>query len=42
MSKPRLLVRRNDEETQRLMEVIGILAFILFTFVLITRDPEEE
>jgi hypothetical protein len=42
VSKPPLLVRRNDEETQRTMEVIGILAFVLFTFVIVTRDPQEE
>jgi hypothetical protein len=27
---------------QRAMEVIGILAFALFTFVIVTRDPAEE
>jgi hypothetical protein len=42
MSKLRLLVRRSDEETQRIMAFIGVLAFALFTFVIVTRDPEEE
>jgi hypothetical protein len=41
MSKPRLPVRRNDEENATTMEAIGFLAFCLFTFVVITRDPEE-
>lgn len=27
---------------QRPMEVIGFLAFTLFTFVIVTRDPAEE
>jgi hypothetical protein len=42
MSKPPLLVRRSDEETQRPMELIGILALALFTFVIVARDPQEE
>lgn len=42
VSKPPLLVRRSDEETQRTMELIGFLAFALFTFVIVTRDPQEE